>query len=104
MASLTWMKMSLDYSSADGDCIRHKCHSEYLPLAKSEQDGLICPLGWTFGPYSELCLMSHSWLCPDVFFPSLIPRTKSCLNELYFKHLFFLSFISFSLSIFPPHY
>lgn len=67
-ASVTGMKMSVGSHPAYGDWIQHKCHSEYLPLAQSEHEGLICPLGWTLGPYSELRLMSHTWLCPYSFF------------------------------------
>lgn len=56
--------MSLGYKSADGNSIQHKCHCEYLPLAQSEHEGCVCPLGWTLGPYSELRLMSHTSFCP----------------------------------------
>lgn len=51
MPSVTWMKMSVGNNSADGDHIRHKCQSEYLPLAQSEHEGLVCALGWTLGPF-----------------------------------------------------
>lgn len=53
IASVTCIKMSVGRNAADENSIQHKCHSGYLPLAQSKHEGLICSLGWTFGPYSE---------------------------------------------------
>lgn len=90
------MKMSVGNNPADGDWIQHKCHSEYLPLAQSEHEGLICP----FGPYSELRLMSHTWLCPYSVFKCITMCTV-------FLHVFLLSLFHHSTHIFcffVPHF
>lgn len=99
MASDTWMKMSVGYNSADGNRTQHKCHTEYLPLAQSEHEGLVCPLGWTLGPYSELCLMSHTWLCPLLLFRVNVHignvfSTSMLINILLLSFLFYTQFPS----------
>lgn len=64
--SATCIKMPVGCISADENSKQQKCHSRYLPLAQSKHEGLICALGWTFGPYSERSLMSHTRLSSSV--------------------------------------
>lgn len=63
--------MPVGCNSADENSKQQKCHSGYLPLAQSKHEGLICALGWTFGPYSERCLMSYTCLRPSAPFSCL---------------------------------
>lgn len=75
--SVTCIKMPVGCNSADENSKQQKCHRGYLPLAQSKHEGLVCALGWTFGPYSERCLMSYNCLRPSAplllsfVFPSL---------------------------------
>lgn len=78
--SATCIKMPVGCNSADENSKQQKCHSGYLPLAQSKHEGLICALGWTFGPYSQRSLMSYTCLSPSVPF-------------FFSSFLFFLSFL-----------
>lgn len=73
------MEMSVSYDEANGKSPQRKCHGEYLPPAQSEHEHLVCSLGWTLGPYSGLCLMSYTWLCPLSLFVVFVP---TCIVEL----------------------
>lgn len=67
-ASVTWTEMSAGWKSAAEKRKQHKCHSEYLPLARSKRGGPVRALRCTLGPYSVLCPMSDIFLGPSLLF------------------------------------
>lgn len=83
---------------------QHKCHTEYLPLAQSEHEGLVYPLGWTLGPYSELCLMSHTWLCPLLLFRVCVHICNVFSTSMLINILLLSFFILHSVSLVTVSY